>query len=61
MIFCCHECGGAYVRNDDDTTEHVDDNGNRDYDTDRDHVPFSSEDEEAEVIASVSTPPVGDR
>lgn len=47
MIYCCHECGGAFSRTEDGITQHLDDNGDPDYDTDLDHVPFSLEEEEA--------------
>jgi hypothetical protein len=39
----CTECGGRYRVEANETTYHVTDDGERDWDKDRDHVPYGDE------------------
>lgn len=41
--YWCHECGKAYTLDSNGVSYHQDDNGNIDYDLDRDHVAFGEE------------------
>jgi hypothetical protein len=46
------ECGQEYRLNDDEKTQHLDADGDVDYDADADHVPFSREDTGYQLRAS---------
>lgn len=39
----CNECGKPYALSDSDIANHIDENGNIDYDADANHVPYGEE------------------